>query len=140
MSSIASIDLILYGIILGALTFYAQRLSLDVPSHTLLMGIVGGTLTLLWGVLGMCGLRRRTWPILTLIVLAVFLTIQTAKAWLALNAGVQIRRRLLLIFGILLVFTVVQLLNLLKESRTETTSKVKNESGHDELSTSTDPR
>ena len=113
------VDLILYGAILAGLGVVAHRSAPDAGCAVLITGIAGGVAAVLWGVLGLCGFRRRIWPIGTLVVVNIALLIETVRAWLEVKGGNDAFKVVAAILTLLLAFGVGQLVNLERGRRRE---------------------
>ena len=112
-------DLLLYGVMLVGFGVIAHRLAPDFGNAILITGIAGGLASVLWGVLGLRGFRRRGWPISTLIVLVILLLIQTVGAWLKIKNENGAVKPVAMILTLLLAFGIGQLVNFLQECRRE---------------------
>lgn len=82
-----SLDLLLYGLMVIGLNWVAYRIAPDLAGVTLTLAVTGGFFIVFWGVLGMRGFRRRSWPIATLMIVAILLILESVKAWFAIKAG-----------------------------------------------------
>jgi hypothetical protein len=107
-----SVDLILYGAMLIGVGYFATRFPPEVGVVTTVTGFVGSILCLWWGILGLRGRRSRVGPIVTLLVLAVALLTLVIKQFVAIRAGMNTSKTLLLLEFVLLVFAVGQLINI----------------------------
>jgi hypothetical protein len=105
------VDLLLYGLILAALSVLAHRLSPDAGYATLVTGTTGGLMAVFLGVLGLRGFRHRLWAIRMLAVLDIMLLVQTISAWLGAIGGGEAPRKVALILTLLLGIGIVQLVN-----------------------------
>lgn len=112
-------DLAAFGVMLSALGMLAHWLAPDFGYATLVTGIVGGGLATFWGALGMRGIRRRRWPIGTLIAVDIALLVQACRAWLGVKEGTEILKRAALILTVLLACGIVELINYVRASRRE---------------------
>lgn len=117
MNATESLDLLLYGLTVVGFNWLAHRIAPDFAGPTLFLMAAGGLFILLLGVLGLCGFRRRSWPIVTLSFVALLLLVQSAKAWFALRGGAVELKPVALIFSLLLFFALGQLLNLAQAER-----------------------
>jgi hypothetical protein len=113
-------DLLLYGVMLTGFGVLGHRFAPDFSNAILITGIAGGLASVLWGVLGLRGFRRRIWPISTLIVGDIALLIQAVRAWLEIKSGNDAFKPVAMILTLLLAFGIGQLVNFLQERRRET--------------------
>ena len=113
------IDLILYGVMLVGLGVVAHRCGPDAGYAVLITGIAGGVAAVLWGVLGLCGFRRRIWPVGTLMVVDIVLLIETVRAWVEVKGGNGAFKLVAAILTLLLAFGIGQLVNLERGRRRE---------------------
>lgn len=74
------------GILIVVLSFLLKQVSPPLAKVAFASGLAGGALTVLWGIVGLAGHKRRTWAMLTLVVLAFVLLTQVINAW-AVPAG-----------------------------------------------------
>lgn len=75
-----------YGVLIAALAFAIQQVSPMLAEVTFIAGLVAGGLTIIWGIVGLAGHKRRTWAMVTQIALAFVLLTQVVDAWSA-SAG-----------------------------------------------------
>jgi len=112
-----SLDLVLYGVMLIGFSALASRKVLDVGDATLITSLVGGVISVFWGVRGLLGFRVRAGATVTLAVMAVLLLALTVNAWLAVGAGVETLKLASMILTVLLVFAIGQLANFMQAGR-----------------------
>jgi hypothetical protein len=74
-------EFVLYGVLLSGLGFLTYRAAPDLTRVTLFTGIGGGVLGVLWGVLNLCGYKRRWWAVLTLAAVSAILLSQLVMIW-----------------------------------------------------------
>jgi hypothetical protein len=102
--------LLIYGITLAALSLFIQQLAPPFAKVTLLAGIAGGALSVLWGILALAGHKGRAWASITMIAVTVVMLSQVVQAWLAstdatstsLAGRLVLTLMLLMTFGLLL--------------------------------------
>jgi len=71
-----------YGLLLAAIGFVIQQINPALTKVTLIAGLVGGGLSVLWGIVGLTGHKRRSWAVLTLIGIAFVLLSQVVNTWI----------------------------------------------------------
>jgi len=107
-------EFILYGLFLAGVSLIVHYKAPDFGQVTLVTGIAGGALSVLWGVLVLCGYRRRWWIVLTLAVVMFSLLSQAVTAWMRPAGGDASPMRLVAMWiTVLLVFSFGLLMNLL---------------------------
>lgn len=74
--------LVVYGLLLAGLSYFAHHLAPQVALPTLIAGLAGGLLCLLWGIGALTGWKGKALPILTLIPVSFVLLTQTFTSWL----------------------------------------------------------
>ena len=112
-----AVDLVLCGALLAGLSLLAQHLQPDLQRATLITGLAGGGLCVLWGVLGRRGTRCRAVAMVTLAaVLCVFVR-QAVQSWEASAAGESKARMVTALMTVLVVFCVGMVANLAREGK-----------------------
>ena len=99
---------IVYGVVLAALSFIVQKADPVLAKVTFITGIAGGAFCLLCGIVAMAGQRRRAWSILTVGAIGFVLLSQVIMAWFERTGGVLVP--LLLTFLMLLTFGILMYL------------------------------
>jgi len=87
MNRLIGFESALFGLLLAGAGYWIQQKVPDLGRVTLVAGGVGGAISLAWGVLVLCGHRRRWWMILTLIAVSFTLLTQTVTAWMAVEGS-----------------------------------------------------
>jgi hypothetical protein len=105
--------LLAYGAALVVLGFLVQQNASAFAGITLIAGITGGGLSILWGIVALIGYKRRTWAILTMVPVTVVLLTQVVHAWL--GGSISLTGRLLL--TVMFLMTMGMLLYLLHGER-----------------------
>jgi peptidoglycan/LPS O-acetylase OafA/YrhL len=115
MNRSLAFEFLLYGLLLAGVSWFIQRAAPDFGRTTLIAGLAGGTISVLWGVLVLCGYRRRWWIILTLAAVGFTLLSQAVMAWMQPTGGdgAPPTRLIAVWITVLLVFTFAMLMNLL---------------------------
>lgn len=111
------IDLVLCGVSLAGLSLLAQHLQPTLPRVTLLTGLVGGGLCILWGVLGGRTARVRAGAMATLAAVACVLTRQAVQSWAASTEDASNGRMVAVLMTVLVAFSVGMLTNLAREGK-----------------------
>ena len=113
MNRTLGFEFVVYGVLLSGLGFLTYRAAPELARVTLITGIVGGVLSLLWGVLTLRGSKRRWWAVLTLAAVSAILLTQLVMIWG--GPGVEQSKTRLAAVGMLvmLVFSFSLLMNLL---------------------------
>jgi hypothetical protein len=81
MNKSIGIQLIVYSLLLAGLSYLVHHLSPAWAQPTLITGLVGGSLCLVWGVRAAAGSRGKALPILTLIPVSFVMLSQTVIVW-----------------------------------------------------------
>lgn len=72
-----------YGVLLAALSVVLQQTAPTLAKIAFSAGLVAGGLSVLWGIAGLVGHKRRTWAMLTLMALFFVLLSQVLHGWAA---------------------------------------------------------
>jgi hypothetical protein len=91
MNKSLGIQLIVYGLLLAGLSYLVHLLCPGLAQPTLITGLVGGALSLAWGVRTTTGSHGKTLPILTLIPVNFVLLSQVVLTWT--SGGVEVAGR-----------------------------------------------
>jgi len=105
-------ELIVYGILLAGLAYLAHHLAPTIARPTLITGLVGGALCLVWGILAVRGNRHKAWAILTLVPISYVLLSQAVLTWGGRIGGVSPNRLAPVLMFVMLVFSVGMLLKI----------------------------
>ena len=81
--------LIAYGVILATLGLVQHEIAPTPTKVILIAGIVGGALSLVWGVLALTGYKRRSGAFITLIAVAIVVLSQVVPAWSDSGTGTR---------------------------------------------------
>jgi hypothetical protein len=114
MSVNQATDLVIYGLLVVGLSLVAHRIAHDFGSVMLFILLTAGLMIMLLGLLGLRGWSRRSWTIVTLILIAGLLIAQTVKAWVLVNSGVIDLKPVAVILPLLLFFAIMQLVDFVK--------------------------
>jgi peptidoglycan/LPS O-acetylase OafA/YrhL len=117
MSLEVAADLVVCGVLLAGLSVLARHVQPDFQRATLLTGLVGGGLCVVWGVLGRRGVRCRARAMVTLVAMACLFVRQALLSW---NSSVESRsesRMVMALMAMLVVFCAGMLANLVREGK-----------------------
>ena len=109
-----SVDLLIYGLMVAGLSLVAHQIAPDVADVMTKLLVAAGLLIMFVAVLGLRGSRRRSWPIVTLMVVAALLLVQAARVWLAVKLGVDGTKPVAVIHSLLLFFAIMEVLQIAK--------------------------
>lgn len=126
-----------YGILLAVLAFVLQQVSPTLAKVTFIAGLAAGGLSIIWGIVGLVGHKRRTGAMLTLIALAFVLLTQVVDAWSVSSSEAPGKLAGALLLTLLMLLTVGMMMYLLHGERspefyqTETVRRKQSVSGGD---------
>jgi hypothetical protein len=109
-----SVDLLIYGLMVAGLNLVAYQIAPGFADVMMKLLVAGGLVIVFLAVLGLRGYRRRSWPIVTLIVVAALLVVQAARAWLAVKLGVDGTKPVAAILSLLLFFAIMEVVQIAK--------------------------
>ena len=92
MNKTIGLLLVVYSLLLAGLSYLVYHLAPGGTQPTLIAGLVGGALCLVWGVRALAGSGGKALPLLTLIPVSFTLLPQTFMSWSAGSGGVQAGR------------------------------------------------
>ena len=107
-----------YGVVLVGLVLVLQRVAPALAKVTFIAGLVGGGLSVLWGIVARAGHKRRTWAVLTLIALGFVVLTQVLNAWSASAGETPGKLAGALLLTLLMLLTVGLIMYLLHGERT----------------------
>ena len=81
MNKTIGLQLVVYSLLLAGLSYLTHHLAPSIARHTLIAGLAGGVLCLVWGVRAVGGSRGKALPILTLIPISFVMLSQTVMTW-----------------------------------------------------------
>jgi hypothetical protein len=81
MNKVIGIQLFIYGLLVAGLSYLIHFLAPDIARITLITGLSGGGLSLVWGLRAISGHTGKALPLLTLISVSFFLLSQTILGW-----------------------------------------------------------
>ena len=110
MNKTLGFELIVYGVLLAGLSLLTNHIAPAMARPTLVTGLAGGALCVLWGVLALLGNRRKVWAMLTLIPISYVMLSQTVTIWMEGIQDVTGRRTAALVITVMLVFSIGMLM------------------------------
>jgi len=81
MNKTIGLQLVVYSLLLAGLSYLTHHLAPTIARPTLITGLAGGALCLVWGVRAVLGRRGKALPILTLIPIGYVMLSQTVLTW-----------------------------------------------------------
>lgn len=110
-----ALEFLVYGVVLAGLGLLVHHKAPDLAQVTLVTSVAGGVVSVLYGVLTLCGYRRRWWIGLTLGAVSFVLLSQAVTAWMrpADGEGASPLRLAAAWITVMLVLSLGLLLNLL---------------------------
>jgi hypothetical protein len=112
MNKAIGLLLVIYSLLLAGLSYLAYHLAPGVARPTLVTGLGGGALCLVWGVRALAGSVGKTLPVLTLIPVCFALLSQTFMSWSGGGGGLQAGRTAAMIITVLLVLSLGMLVRI----------------------------
>jgi len=112
MSKKLGIELIAYGVLLAGLSYLVHHLAPTIARPTLITGLAGGALCLIWGVRAVLGKRGKALPLLTLAPISYVLLSQAVMNWGGGTEEVPDRRLTWLVIVVLGVSSVGMLMRI----------------------------
>lgn len=83
MKQLLALEFVLYGLLLAGVSWLIHETAPAVGRVTWVTGVSGGSLAVLWGMLVLCGHRRRGWMVLVLAAVSFALLTQAVAGWTA---------------------------------------------------------
>ncbi len=112
MNKTIGLLLVVYSPLLAGLSYLVYHLAPGGTRPTLIAGLVGGALCLVWGVRALVGSGGKTLPILTLIPVCFALLQQAFSSWSGGSGASQGRRTVAVVITLLLVLSLGMLLRI----------------------------
>ncbi len=106
-----------YGLLIAVLAFTLQQVSPPLARVTFIASLVAGGLSVIWGIVGLAGNKRRTWAMLTLVALAFVLLTQMVDAWSASASETPGKLAGALLLTFLMILTVGMMMYLMHGER-----------------------
>jgi hypothetical protein len=112
MNKTIGLLLVVYSLLLAGLSYFVHHLAPGVARPTLITGLVGGTLCLVWGLRALAGRGGKALPILTLIPVNLALLPQTFMGWSGGSGGLEAGRTVAVVITLLLVLSLGMMLRI----------------------------
>ena len=112
MNKTIGLLLVVYSLLLAGLSYLVYHLAPGGTRPTLIAGLVGGALCLVWGVRALAGTGGKALPILTLIPVTFTLLTQTFMSWSGGSGGLQAGRTVAVVTTLLLVLSMAMLVRI----------------------------
>jgi hypothetical protein len=112
MKKTIGFQLVVYSLLLTGLSYLVHHLAPALTRPTLIAGLVGGALCLVWGLRALAGSRGKALPILTLIPVSFVMLSQTVITWGGGSQEVPGRQTAAAVITILLVLSIGMLMRI----------------------------
>ena len=112
MNKTIGLQLVIYSLLLGGLSYLAHHLAPDLSRPTLITGVAGGALCLVWGLRAAAGSRGKALPLLTLIPISFVMLSQTVMTWGGGGQEVSGRRTAAIIITVLFALSIGMLMRI----------------------------
>ena len=112
MNKTIGLLLVVFSLLLAGLSYLVYHLAPGVGRPTLITGLAGGALCLVWGVRALAGSGGKALPLLTLIPVNFALLPQTFMSWSGGSGGVQVGRTVAAVTTLLLVLSMAMLVRI----------------------------
>ena len=109
MNKTIGLLLVVYSLLVAGLSYLAYHLAPGVARPTLITGLVGGALCLVWGVRALAGSGGKALPRLTLIPVCFVLLPQVFMSWSGGSEGLQVGRTVAMVITLLLLLSLADL-------------------------------
>lgn len=112
MNKTIGFQLVVYSLLLAGLSYLTHHLAPALARPTLIAGLVGGVLCLVWGLRALAGGRGKALPILTLIPISFVMLSQTVITWGGGSQEVPGRQTAAALITLLLVLSIGTLMRI----------------------------
>jgi hypothetical protein len=112
MNKTIGLLLVVYSLLLAGLSYLVHHLAPEVARPTLITGLVGGALCLVWGLRALAGGGGKALPILTLIPVNYALLTQTFMGWSGGSGELQAGRTVAAVITLLLALSLGMLVRI----------------------------
>jgi len=112
MNKTIGLQLIVYSLLLAGLSYLVYHLAPSIARPTLVAGLTGGVLCLVWGILAIGGSRRKALAILTLVPLSFVMLSQAVLTWGEKTQAIPGRQTVALLITVLFVLSIGMLMRI----------------------------
>jgi hypothetical protein len=112
MNKTIGLQLVVYSLLLAGLSYLTHHLAPALARPTLIAGLAGGALCLVWGLRAVAGSRGKALPILSLIPVNFVLLSQTVICWSGGGEGMQGRRTAAAVITLLFALSIGMLMRI----------------------------
>ena len=112
MNKTIGLLLVVYSLLLAGLSYLVQHLAPGAARPTLITGLAGGALCLVWGFRALAGSGGKALPLLTLSPVCFVLLTQAGTAWSGGSDGLQAGRTVAVVITLLLVLSMGMLVRI----------------------------
>ena len=112
MDKTIGLQLVIYSLLLAGLSYLTHHLAPTLSRPTLIAGLVGAVLCLIWGLRGVLGKGGKALPVLTLIPISFVMLSQTVITWTGGGQEVPGRRAAAIVITALLVLSLGMLMRI----------------------------
>lgn len=112
MNKNIGLQLVVYSLLLAGLGYLTHRLAPALGQPTLITGLAGGALCLVWGLRAVAGSRGKALPLLTLIPVSFVLLSQMVTGWLGGGEALSGRRAAASVITIAFVMSMAMLMRI----------------------------
>ncbi len=106
MNKTIGLQLVVYSLVLAGLSYFAYELAPAQAQPTLIAGVAGGALCLIWGVWAVAGNERKAPCVLTLIPVNFILMGQTILGWSGGSQGMRDHRAAAIVITLLFALSI----------------------------------
>ena len=112
MNKTIGLQLVVYSLLLAGLSYLTHHLAPAMTRPTLITGLVGGVLCLVWGLRAVAGSRGKALPLLTIIPVSFVLLSQAATGWMGGGEAVPGRRAAAAVVTLVFVMSIAMLMRI----------------------------
>ncbi len=112
MNKTIGLQLVTYGLVLAGLSYLTHHLAPALARPTLIAGLAGGVLCLVWGLRAVAGSRGKALPLLTLVPVNFVMLSQTVIAWWGGSEGMEGRRTAAAVMTLLFLLSIGMLMRI----------------------------
>ena len=112
MNKTIGLQLVVYSLLLTGLSYLVHHLAPAIARPTLITGLAGGALCVVWGLRAVAGSRGKALPLLTLVPISFVMLSQTVITWGGGSQEVPGRRLAAVVITVLFVLSVGMLMRI----------------------------